>query len=42
MKAFLIMPSRVMARGIEGVFHDLGEFKVEGIISDFSPRERPY
>ncbi len=39
MKAFLIMPSRVMARGIEGVFHDLGEFKVEGIISDFSPRE---
>ena len=28
-----------MARGLEGVFHDLGEFKVEGIISDFSSRE---
>lgn len=39
MKAFLIMPSRVMARGIEGVFNDLGEFKVEGIVSDISDRE---
>lgn len=39
MKVFLIMPSRVMARGLEGVFHDLGEFKVEGIVSDISPRE---
>ncbi len=39
MNALLIMPSRVMARGLEGVFHDLGEFKVEGIISDFSSRE---
>ena len=28
-----------MARGIEGVFHDLGEFKVEGIVSDISSRE---
>ena len=39
MKVFLIMPSRVMARGVEGVFHDLGEFKVEGIVSDISSRE---
>lgn len=39
MNALLIIPSRVMARGLEGVFHDLGEFKVEGIISDFSSRE---
>ncbi len=39
MKVFLIMPSRVMARGIEGVFHDLGEFQVEGIVPDLSPRE---
>ena len=39
MKAFLIMPSKVMARGIEGVFKDLGEFKVEGIVSDISSRE---
>ena len=39
MKAFLIMPSKVMARGIEGVFNDLGEFKVEGIVSDISARE---
>ena len=39
MKVFLIMPSRVMARGLEGVFHDLGEFKIEGIVSDISPRE---
>lgn len=39
MTVFLIMPSRIMARGIEGVFHDLGEFKVEGIVSDISSRE---
>ena len=39
MKVFLIMPSRVMARGVEGVFHDLGEFKVEGIVSDISSHE---
>lgn len=39
MKVVLIMPSRVMARGIEGVFHDLGEFRVEGILSDISSRE---
>ena len=39
MTVFLIMPSKIMARGIEGVFHDLGEFKVEGIVSDISSRE---
>lgn len=39
MTVFLIMPSRIMARGIEGIFHDLGEFKVEGIVSDISSRE---
>lgn len=32
----LIVPSRIVARGIEGVFHDLGEFSVEGILSDLS------
>ena len=32
----LIIPSRIMVRGIEGVFSDLGEFKVEGILSDLS------
>lgn len=39
MKVFLIMPSKIMARGIEGVFHDIGEFKVEGIVSDITSRE---
>lgn len=32
----LIVPSRIIARGIEGVFHDLGEFSVEGILTDLS------
>lgn len=35
-KVILIVPSRIMARGIEGVFSDLGEFRVEGILSDIS------
>ena len=39
MRVFLIMPSKIMARGIEGVFHDIGEFKVEGIVSDITSRE---
>ena len=39
MKVFLIMPSKVMARGIEGVFHDIGEFKVDGIVSDLTARD---
>lgn len=32
----LIIPSRIMVRGIEGVFSDLGEFRVAGILSDIS------
>ena len=32
----LIIPSRIIARGMEGVFHDLGEFSVEGILTDLS------
>ncbi|MBO8471821.1 MAG: response regulator transcription factor [Bacteroidetes bacterium] len=35
-KVLLIVPSRIIARGIEGVFHDLGEFSVEGILTDLS------
>ncbi len=35
-KVLLIIPSRIMARGMEGVFHDLGEFSVEGILTDLS------
>ena len=35
-KVLLIIPSRIMVRGIEGVFSDLGEFRVEGILSDIS------
>ena len=35
-KVLLIVPSRIVARGIEGVFNDLGEFSVEGILTDLS------
>lgn len=35
-KVLLIVPSRIVARGIEGVFNDLGEFFVEGILTDLS------
>lgn len=35
-KVLLIMPSKVMARGVEVVLGDLGEFRVEGILSDLS------
>lgn len=35
-KVLLIIPSRIVARGMEGVFHDLGEFAVEGILTDLS------
>ena len=35
-KVLLIIPSRIIARGMEGVFHDLGEFSVEGILTDLS------
>ena len=35
-KILLIMPSKVIARGIEAVLSELGEFRVEGILSDLS------
>lgn len=35
-KVLLVVPSRIVARGMEGVFHDLGEFSVEGILTDLS------
>lgn len=35
-KVLLIMPSRIIARGIEAVLSELGEFRVEGILSDLS------
>ena len=35
-KVLLIMPSKVIARGIEAVLSELGEFRVEGILSDLS------
>lgn len=35
-KVLLIMPSKIVARGIETVLRDLGEFRVEGILSDLS------
>lgn len=37
-KVLLIVPSRIIARGIEGVFHDLGEFSVSWILTDLSRR----
>jgi hypothetical protein len=30
------MPSKIIARGIEAVLSELGEFRVEGILSDIS------
>ena len=35
-KILLIMPSKVIARGIDAVLSELGEFRVEGILSDLS------
>ena len=35
-KVLLIMPSKIVARGIESVLGDLGEFRVEGILTDLS------
>jgi len=32
----LIVPSLIVARGLESVFNDLGEFKVVGVLTDFS------
>lgn len=35
-KVLLIIPSRIVARGIEAVLSELGEFRVEGILADLS------
>lgn len=35
-KVLLIVPSRIVARGIETVLSEVGEFRVEGILSDLS------
>ena len=35
-KVLLIMPSKIIARGIEAVLSELGEFRVDGILSDLS------
>lgn len=35
-KVLLIVPSRIVARGLEGIFHDLGEFSACGILTDLS------
>ena len=35
-KVLLIMPSKIVARGIESVLGELGEFRVEGILTDLS------
>ena len=35
-KVLLIIPSKIIARGIESVLSELGEFRVEGILSDIS------
>ena len=35
-KVLLIIPSKIVARGIEAVLSELGEFRVEGILSDLS------
>lgn len=35
-KVLLIIPSKIVARGIESVLSELGEFRVEGILSDLS------
>ena len=35
-KVLLIMPSKIVARGFESVLGELGEFRVEGILTDVS------
>lgn len=35
-KVLLIMPSKIVARGLESVLGELGEFRVEGILTDVS------
>lgn len=36
-KVLLVIPSRIIARGLESMLCDLGEFKVEEILTDLSP-----
>ena len=35
-KVLLIMPSSIIARGIGTILGELGEFRVEGILTDLS------
>ena len=35
-KVLLVVPSTIIARGLEQIFNDLGEFEVSGILSDLS------
>lgn len=35
-KVLLIVPSKIIARGIEAILSQLGEFRVEGILTDLS------
>ena len=35
-RVFIIVPSTIVARGLEHIFHDLGEFEVAGLLSDLS------
>ena len=35
-KILLIVPSKIVARGLEAVLSELGEFRVEGILTDLS------
>ena len=35
-KVLLIIPSKIVARGLEAVLSELGEFRVEGILTDLS------
>lgn len=35
-KVLLITPSKILARGLEAVMSEIGEFRVEGILSDLS------
>jgi len=35
-KVLLIVPSKILARGMEAVLSELGEFRVEGILTDLS------
>lgn len=35
-KVLLVVPSKIVARGIEAVLSELGEFRVEGILTDLS------